>query len=139
MFFRRPRVTFSIRYPSPRRRAVSDPTRISPSRATSARRAARLVTGPLAVKVQRVPRAPSKRVEPTHALPELIPMWMPRGRWGARRLRASVTARSPSAVSAARRAWVSAAPSWKTAMKPSPAVSVMSPAAAWIRSRKVEK
>ena len=41
--------------------------RIWPASAMLARRAARLVTGPLAVNVQRVPRSPSKRVEPTNA------------------------------------------------------------------------
>jgi hypothetical protein len=41
-----------------------------PPSATPTSRAARLVTVPLAVNIQRVPRAPSKRVEPTRALPE---------------------------------------------------------------------
>src|SRR5262249_15923892 len=38
-------------------------------------RAAKLVTGPEAVNVQRVPVAPSNFVEPTAAMPELIPMF----------------------------------------------------------------
>src|SRR5215471_7441721 len=38
-------------------------------------RAAKLVTGPDAVNVQRVPVAPSNLVEPTAAKPELIPIF----------------------------------------------------------------
>ena len=45
---------------------------VAPS-ATPTSRAARLVTVPLAVNVQRVPRAPSKRVEPARALLEFTP------------------------------------------------------------------
>src|SRR5262245_24342838 len=59
----------------PKRRTVSGPTYMAPCVARAARRAARLVTGPEAVKVQRVPVALWNRVAPTAARPELIPMF----------------------------------------------------------------
>ena len=61
------------------RRAVSGPTRISPSRAEDASRDARFVTEPDAVKVIRVPEVPVNLLIPTEAVPELIPMFTAMG------------------------------------------------------------
>ena len=57
------------------RSAVTWPTTMSPPSAAPANRAAILVVGPVAVKVQRWEAAPPSLVAPTSAWPVLIPMW----------------------------------------------------------------
>ena len=96
-------------------------TRIPPSSAQEAGCAARLVTRPLAVKVQRVPRMPSKRDKPTRARPEFRPMWMASGCTPLVRLRASVVLSRVSAASTAILGCAHSSTSWKIAIKPSPA------------------
>ncbi|MBI3327268.1 MAG: hypothetical protein HYZ81_11280 [Nitrospinae bacterium] len=51
------------------------PDQDGPWRGGGPSRAARLVTRPLAVKVHKMPRRPSNRVDPTMARPEFKPIW----------------------------------------------------------------
>ncbi|HEU5321959.1 MAG TPA: hypothetical protein VFX28_14225 [Methylomirabilota bacterium] len=124
------------------RSAVAGPTTISPPSAEPARRAATLVVGPVAVNVQRWPVAPPSLVAPTRASPVLMPMWSCTGGKTPpySSLRVPVRWRTAKAARVASRAWSPPARSdWKMTMRPSPAVSLMSPCWAWMISRKLEK
>ena len=124
------------------RSAVVGPTMISPLWAEPAKRAAMLVVGPVAVNVQRWPAAPPIFVAPTSASPELMPMCSPIGGNTPpySSLSCSVLWRMAKAARVALSAWsIAVGWAWKMTMRPSPAVSLMSPCWRWISSRKLEK
>ena len=115
---------------------------MSPPCANAAKRAATLVVEPVAVNVQRWPPAPPSFVAPTRASPVLMPMCSDTG--GKippySSLSAAVRCRMANAARVALSAWSAVARSdWKMTMRPSPAVSLMSPWCVWMISRKDEK
>src|SRR5688572_17379974 len=123
------------------RSAVVGPTTISSPCAEAASRAATFVVGPVAVNVQRRALPTPSLVAPTTASQVLRPMWScadgtvpPYSSF-----RAAVGWRMASAARVTFTAQSPPRSAWKITIKPSPAVSLMSPWCAWMISKYAEK